>query len=120
MSTTAAVTNTRVLWAICSAPIARKRNMNFLKPLRQPAYVIPTLTFPLIFYVMFRDCLWREASCGRREHGDLPSGNILAFGVIGASLILSFAVGVAMERGYGWLQGKARQSHALRWRIWRR
>ncbi|MGC2694156.1 MAG: ABC transporter permease [Candidatus Angelobacter sp.] len=77
----------------------------FLKTLRQPAYVIPTLTFPLLFYVMFGIVFG-----GRQDfRGVSVSTYMLAtyatFGVMGASLF-GFAAGVAMERGYGWLQVK--------------
>ena len=38
----------------------------FLKTLRQPAYVVPTLTFPLIFYVMFGVVFGGKQSVGAR------------------------------------------------------
>ena len=77
----------------------------FLKTLRQPAYVIPTLTFPLIFYVMFGIVFGGKQSLGAVSLSTYLLATYSAFGVIGASLF-GFAVGVAMERGYGWLQVK--------------
>lgn len=77
----------------------------FLKALRLPAYVIPTLSFPLLFYVMFGIVFG-----GRQQFGSVTMAAYLmatygAFGVIGASMF-GFGVGVAAERGYGWLQLK--------------
>ena len=77
----------------------------FLKTLRQPAYVVPTLTFPLIFYVMFGVVFGGKQSVGAVSLSTYLLATYSAFGVIGASLF-GFAVGVAMERGYGWLQLK--------------
>jgi ABC-2 type transport system permease protein len=77
----------------------------FLKTLRQPAYVIPTLTFPLIFYVMFGIVFGGKQSLGAVSLSTYLLATYCAFGVTGASLF-GFAVGVSMERGYGWLQVK--------------
>lgn len=77
----------------------------FLKTLRQPAYVVPTLTFPLIFYVMFGIVFNGKQSLGSMGLSTYLLATYSAFGVIGASLF-GFTVGVAMERGYGWLQVK--------------
>ena len=77
----------------------------FLKTLRQPAYVVPTLTFPLIFYVMFGIVFGGKQAVGSVSLSTYLLATYSAFGVIGASLF-GFAVGVAMERGYGWLQVK--------------
>jgi ABC-2 type transport system permease protein len=77
----------------------------FLKTLRQPAYVIPTLTFPLIFYVMFGIVFGGKQALGAVSLSTYLLATYSAFGVIGASLF-GFAVGVSMERGYGWLQVK--------------
>src|SRR5215831_1278234 len=77
----------------------------FLKTLRQPAYVIPTLTFPLIFYVMFGIVFGGRQAFGAINMGTYLLATYSTFGVIGASLF-GFAAGVAMERGYGWLQVK--------------
>src|SRR5215475_11867471 len=76
----------------------------FLKMFRMPAYVIPTLAFPLMFYVFF------GLAFGPRSAGETKIASYLiatygAFGVIGASLF-GFGVSVAIERGQGWLQLK--------------
>lgn len=77
----------------------------FLKTLRQPAYVVPTLSFPLIFYVMFGIVFGGKQAVGSVSLSTYLLATYSAFGVIGASLF-GFAVSVATERGYGWLQVK--------------
>jgi ABC-2 type transport system permease protein len=76
----------------------------FLKLLRLPAYSLPTLLFPIIFYVFF------GLVFGARQGAGMSMATYLlatygAFGVIGASLF-GFGVVVATERGQGWLQVK--------------
>lgn len=78
----------------------------FLKVLRMPAYSIPTLLFPVMFYLMFGVVF----GGGRPVLGSVSMATYLlatygAFGVIGAALF-GFGVGVAIERGQGWLQLK--------------
>jgi hypothetical protein len=72
-----------------------------LKLLRLPAFAIPTITFPVFFYVLF------GLSMGGRGMGAvrLPTYLIAtygAFGMMGAALF-GFGVGIAIERGQGWL-----------------
>lgn len=72
-----------------------------LKTLRLPAYALPTLAFPALFYVMF------SAAFGSQSMGDVQAATYMlatygTFGVIGAALF-GFGVGVAIERGQGWL-----------------
>ncbi|HEV7516007.1 MAG TPA: ABC transporter permease [Thermoanaerobaculia bacterium] len=74
----------------------------FLKQLRMPAYVVPTLVFPLFFYILFGLGLGRSG-------GGMPVGIATyllatygAFGVMAATLF-GFGVQVALERGQGWM-----------------
>ena len=76
-----------------------------LKTLRQPAYVIPTLAFPLIFFVMFGIAFGSKQAVGTVSLATYLLATYSTFGVMGASLF-GFGAGVAMERGYGWLQVK--------------
>lgn len=76
----------------------------FLKLLRLPAYALPTIAFPVLFYFFF------GVGLGQRSAGNVTMATYLvatygAFGVIGASLF-GFAVTVAIERGEGWLEVK--------------
>jgi ABC-2 type transport system permease protein len=79
---------------------ALEAKYEFLKLVRLPAYAIPTLTFPALFYILF------GLSLGSRGGGNEAARYLLAtycaFGVIGASLF-AFGIGVATERGQGWL-----------------
>jgi ABC-2 type transport system permease protein len=90
-------TPSRSLWRI----YALEAKYEFLKQMRLPAYVVPSLAFPLVFYFMFGVAL---------PHGaggpfDVPTYMLAtygAFGVMNVSLF-GFGVGVATERGQGWM-----------------
>jgi ABC-2 type transport system permease protein len=75
----------------------------FLKLVRLPAYVIPVIAFPLMFYALF------GVAIGGRSGGSAVAaymlGSMGAFGVIGASMF-GLGVSVASERGQGWLTVK--------------
>lgn len=77
----------------------------FLKLFRMPAYVIPTLAFPTLFYVFFGILFGAQRTPG----GATVAGYMLAaygaFAVMGASLF-GFGVIVAVERGQGWYEVK--------------
>jgi len=80
---------------------ALEAKYEFLKLLRLPMYALPTLAFPTLFYVMF------SVAFGREQSGGVDMAAYLlatygAFGVIGAALF-GFGVGIAVERGQGWL-----------------
>lgn len=73
----------------------------FLKMLRLPMYSIPTIAFPMMFYLLF------GVAMGGRSMGSVTMAGYLmatygAFGVMGAALF-GFGVGVAVERGQGWM-----------------
>ena len=76
----------------------------FLKALRMPQYSLPTILFPIVFYLFF------GVVFGQRNTGGIKMAEYLiatygAFGVIGAALF-GFGVSVAIERGQGWLEVK--------------
>ena len=73
--------------------------LEFLKVLRLPAFAIPTLTFPVLFYVFFGLSFDTGAPFSMATYLLATYG---AFGVIGASLF-GFGIGVAIERGQGWM-----------------
>jgi ABC-2 type transport system permease protein len=82
---------------------ALEARYEFLKQLRLPAYVVPTLAFPIFFYVLFGLALGSKSPAG------MPVGMSTyllatygAFGVMAATLF-GFGVGVAGERGQGWM-----------------
>jgi ABC-2 type transport system permease protein len=73
----------------------------WLKTIRMPAYALPTLAFPAMFYVLFAVVLGGDQVGGTRAAAYMI-GTYGAFGVMGASLF-AFGVGVAVERGQGWM-----------------
>lgn len=82
---------------------ALEAKYEFLKVLRMPAFAVPSLAFPILFYVFFGIIF------GQQQSGFPMALYLLAtygaFGVMGAALF-GFGVGVATERGQGWLQLK--------------
>lgn len=81
---------------------ALEAKYEFLKQVRMPAYAIPSITFPVMFYLLFGVLF----GGGRPAAGTTVATYLLAtypaFGVIGAALY-GFGVGVAIERGQGWM-----------------
>jgi ABC-2 type transport system permease protein len=75
----------------------------FLKAWRMPQYALPTILFPMVFYVFFA-VVFSTGHEGAAASAYLLA-NYGAFGVIGASLF-GFGVTVAVERGQGWLEVK--------------
>lgn len=69
-----------------------------LKLLRMPAYIVPTIAFPVMFYILFGLSL----PSGNFDGASYLIATYGAFGVIGVALF-GFGVGVAVERGQGWM-----------------
>jgi len=76
----------------------------FLKMLRMPAYALPTVLFPLFFYLFFGVGMGK-APLGSINMATYVLATFGTMGVVGASLF-GFGVTVAIERGQGWLQVK--------------
>lgn len=74
-----------------------------LRNLRQPMFAIPTLAFPLMFYVMF--ALVLPGQWGGLHKASYLFATYGVFGVIGPALF-GFGVGLAIERQQGWLELK--------------
>lgn len=79
--------------------LALETHGELMKLIRMPAYAIPVLLFPTMFYALF------GLSFGGREQATYLIGSYAAFGVIGAALF-GLGVGVAVERAQGWLSLK--------------
>ena len=80
---------------------ALEAKYELLKAARMPGFAIPSIAFPVMFYSLF------GLVFGSRGMGGISMATYLvatygAFGVIGAALF-GFGVGVAVERGQGWL-----------------
>lgn len=74
-----------------------------LKLLRTPAFAVPTLAFPLVFYVLFAVVL--PGQWGGYSKPAYLLATYGVFGVIGPALF-GFGVGLAMERQQGLLELK--------------
>ena len=82
---------------------ALEAKTEFLKLWRLPAYSVATLVFPLMFYVIFGVTF--GGSAGPVSVATYLLATYGAFGIIGAALF-GFGVGVAVERGQGWMRLK--------------
>jgi ABC-2 type transport system permease protein len=76
-----------------------------VKLARMKMYVIPTLAFPAMFYVFFGLAMGQRWSAGGLHAAAYLIATYGAFGVMCASLF-GVGIGVAVERGQGWLQVK--------------
>lgn len=74
-----------------------------LRVLRTPAFAIPSLAFPVVFYVLFAVLL--PGKWGEYQKSAYLLATYGAFGVIGPALF-GFGVGLAIERERGWLELK--------------
>lgn len=86
-----------------AAVIISETRMELLKGIRLPAFILPVVLFPSIFYVLFG--LVMGGSVGGTAMPAYLLGSYGAFGVIGAALF-GMGVSVAAERGQGWLMLK--------------
>lgn len=78
---------------------------DLLKMLRLPTYSASTILFPAMFYLLFGVAFGSQQVVHGMRQAQYLLGTYTAFGVIAASLF-GFGVGVATERGQGWLQVK--------------
>lgn len=87
------------------AILAAETRAEVRKALRMPAYLIPTLVFPAIIYAVF-GLLISKGSIGGLAAASYTLASYGTLGVVGASLF-GMGVGVAVERGQGWLMLKS-------------
>lgn len=80
---------------IAANPSVQLIRAQWLNLLRTPAYTLPTLLFPVMFYVFFGLLMMRGQSLWLLC-------TFATFGVMGAALF-SFGVSIATERAQGWL-----------------
>jgi ABC-2 type transport system permease protein len=76
----------------------------FYKALRMPRYIVFTLVFPLMFYILFA-LVMNNGSVGNVNVATYMLATYGAFGVIGASLF-GFGSSIGAERGQGWMRLK--------------
>lgn len=80
---------------------ALEAKLEFLKLARLPAFALPTLGFPVLFYTLFALTFGKSQTPGGVSAATTMLATYGAFGVIAAALF-GFGVGVAVERGQGW------------------
>lgn len=73
-----------------------------LKALRLPAFLVPTLVFPAMFYALFGLVLNGGGAVGGLGVPAYFLATYATFGVVGAALF-GMGIGVAADRGQGWL-----------------
>jgi ABC-2 type transport system permease protein len=107
MSTSAVVTP--VKWSRSFSKTAaiywKESKYEFLKRWRMPVYSLSVILFPAMFYTLFGLVLNRDLSGGHKEAATYLLATMGCYGVMGVALF-AFGVGVAMERGQGWLEVK--------------
>jgi ABC-2 type transport system permease protein len=81
---------------------ALEAKYEFYKHVRMPAYAIPSIAFPVMFYLLFGVLFGGGRPAGGTTVATYLLATYGAFGVIGAALF-GFGVGVAVERGQGWM-----------------
>ena len=79
--------------------------MELLKLARMRAYTVFTILFPLMFYCFFGLAMGHQGPRGFMPMAQYLLATYGAFAVMGATLY-AFGVGVAVERGMGWLEVK--------------
>jgi len=84
--------------------VITETRFEFLKMLRLPVYSVATLAFPLMFFLLFSTIFGSAEAQGVRASRYLLA-TYAAAGVVSAALF-SFGVGVASERGQGWMRLK--------------
>jgi ABC-2 type transport system permease protein len=77
----------------------------FLKLIRLPIYSVSIILFPVMFYILFGLLMNRGQELSRVGVATYLLATYATFGVMGASLF-GFGVGLAGERGLGWLEVK--------------
>lgn len=83
---------------------ATEAKYEIIKQMRIPAFMVPTIGFPIMFYVLF-GLVMPASSPNAHYVASYALATYGAFGVIGISLF-ALGVGVAVERGQGWLAVK--------------
>lgn len=84
--------------------VATETKFEFLKLLRLPMYSVATLAFPLMFFVLFGSFYGNLEAQGVQVSRYMVA-TFGAAGVLSAALF-AFGVGVASERGQGWMRLK--------------
>jgi ABC-2 type transport system permease protein len=85
--------------------VALESRFEIVKLFRTTAFIVPTLAFPVLFYLLFGVVMGGRAIGGSGSIGVYLIATYGAFGVIAAALS-AFGISIAIERGQGLLQLK--------------
>src|SRR5277367_3009224 len=83
----------------------KETKYEFLKRWRMPIYSLSVVLFPAMFYTLFGLVVNRDALGAHKEAATYLLATMGCYGIIGVALF-GFGVGVATERGQGWLEVK--------------
>ncbi|HEY4899287.1 MAG TPA: ABC transporter permease, partial [Terriglobales bacterium] len=83
---------------------AKEAKYETLKYARLPIFALSTTLFPVMFYVLF-GIVMAPSGPRRAETATYLLATMACYGVMGVAMF-SFGVGIAVERGQGWLQVK--------------
>jgi len=83
-------------------PYLLEARYEFVRLLRTPSFVLPTLLFPPLFYVLFGVLLGSRGGAAAAQYMFAAYG---VFGILGCALF-GFGVTIAIERERGWLTYK--------------
>jgi ABC-2 type transport system permease protein len=84
------------------AVLVAETRAEVLKAIRLPAFLVPVLVFPAMFYGLFGLMLSGSNPIAALAPPAYMLASYGTFGVVGAALF-GMGVGVAMERGQGWM-----------------
>ena len=102
-ATVPAVGGLSMTWAQQARLFACEAGYEILRTLRTPAFVIPTLAFPVVFYLLFAVLI--PGQWGNLHKASYLLATYGVFGVIGPALF-GFGVGMAIDREQGLLELK--------------
>ena len=85
------------------ASLKKECALDFNMALREPAFIIPTLLFPLMFYFFFGLLFGQQGM-----NGQMPTFLMVTYGVFGimSPALFGFGASVANDRDKGWLAVK--------------
>lgn len=83
--------------------VAQQIRAEFMKLWRVPMFSISTIVFPVFFFVIFGVPSARETMPDGTSVGRYVLASLSAYGLLGVTFF-SFGVGVANERGQGWMK----------------
>ncbi len=83
----------------------KETKYEFLKRFRMPTYSLSVLFFPVLFYSLFGLILNRNMSIHHVSVATYMMATMACYGVVAVALF-GFGVGLAIERGQGWLEVK--------------